>query len=180
MRDIANVALRLVLLMVVAGLCLGVTNAVTEEPIRQQELIKAQELRQAVLSEAEDFQDLSVQEGGILSVYAGQAGGQTVGYVFEMSVNGFGGEMKLTVGIAQDQVVGVRIASHSETPGLGANADSDSFLSQYQGKGAGLSVIKAGTPAENEILAVTAATISSRAVTDAVNEAMDYYENHLK
>ena len=76
MRDIASVALRLVLLMVVAGLCLGVTNAVTEEPIRQQELIKAQELRQAVLSEAEDFQDLSVQEGGILSVYAGQAGGQ--------------------------------------------------------------------------------------------------------
>ena len=121
-----------------------------------------------------------MQEGGILSVYAGQAGGQTVGYVFEMSVNGFGGEMKLTVGIAQDQVTGVRIASHSETPGLGANADSDSFLSQYVGKGAGISVIKAGTPAENEILAVTAATISSRAITDAVNEAMDYYENHLK
>lgn len=103
-----------------------------------------------------------------------------MGYVFEMAVNGFGGEMKLTVGIAQDQVVGVRIASHSETPGPWRQCGFGQLPFPICGQGGRDFRHQGGTPAENEILAVTAATISSKAVTSAVNEAMDYYQSHLK
>jgi len=179
MRDLWSVTWKLVLLMVVAGLCLGLTNAITQEPIAQQELITAQTLRKAVLPAADDFSDLSITDNNIQAVYEGVSGGQTQGYVFEVVSNGFGGEIKLTVGVDASGVTGVRIASHSETPGLGANADKESFLSQYEGKNGEVQVIKSGTPKDNEIMAVTAATISSRAVTRAVNEALDYYQQNL-
>ena len=60
----------------------------------------------------------------------------------------------------------------SETAGLGANASKDSFLGQFVGKISGITVTK-NAPAENEIKALTGATITSNAVTAAVNAAIE-------
>ncbi len=179
MRDILGVVWRLVVLMVAAGLCLGLTNAVTVDRIAVQEEQTAQALRQAVLPGADGFEAMNISEGGVKEVYLASAASQPCGYVFEMLSSGFGGEISLTVGVQDGAVTGVRIASHSETPGLGANADSDSFLGQFAGKSGEIAVIKNAEPAEDEILAVTAATITSRAVTSAVNEALAYYRANL-
>jgi len=71
-------------------------------------------------------------------------------------------------------VTGVSVLSHSETPGLGANAANSGFLGQFIGTAdaGNLAVAKDG----GSVDAVTAATISSRAVTNAVNSAADHYD----
>ena len=55
------------------------------------------------------------------------------------------------------------------------NAKNDKFLNQYKDKNSEISVIKTGTPSDNEIQALTGATITSKAVTSAVNTALDLY-----
>jgi electron transport complex protein RnfG len=75
-------------------------------------------------------------------------------------------------------VAGVAILDVSgETPGLGQNAAKESFFSQYIGLKKGVSVLKNGAKAENnEVDAVTGATITSTAVTRAVNKALGDFE----
>ena len=70
------------------------------------------------------------------------------------------------VGVSADgTVVGIKIVSHSETPGLGSRVDSDSFLGQYKGLGGVLTVGK-------DVDAITGSTNSSKAVTKGVNSAL--------
>ena len=73
-------------------------------------------------------------------------------------------------------VRGVVILSHEETPGLGANAENESFLGQYSGGAGPFSVVKSAPAAENQVEALTGATVTSTAVTEAVNQAVSYFE----
>ena len=76
--------------------------------------------------------------------------------------------------------MGVQILTHSESPGLGANAVNSSFLNQYAGKGGQeISVVKNGQPGGAEIQAITGATITSKAVTRAVNAGV-YFADAAK
>ena len=68
------------------------------------------------------------------------------------------------------------ILSQDETPGLGANATKSEFTDQYKQKAQELEVIKNAEPADGEIQAITGSTITSQAVTDAVNKAVAAYE----
>ena len=101
----------------------------------------------------------------------------SIGAILQLSRASYGGPIKLLTGVSVDGVItGVRILEHQETPGLGANAGSPSyfvdrargitFYGQFAGK-------KANDPFEikNDVSAITAATITSRAVTDAVKAA---------
>ena len=81
-------------------------------------------------------------------------------------------------GISTDgTVTGVSILSISDTPGLGMNAEKESFRDQYKkaAPAGGFTVIKNGTAGDTEISAMTGATITSQAVTDAVNDAIAQY-----
>ncbi len=102
---------------------------------------------------------------GVAAAY--QAGDQ--GYVIEVTPSGFGGTIDMVVGVKTDgTVAGVEIISMSETSGLGANASKESFRSQFVGKSGDLAVTKDG----GDIDALTGATITSRAVTQGVNTAL--------
>ena len=89
-----------------------------------------------------------------------------------MDAKGFGGTVGLTVGVSDGAITGVRIGSHSETPGLGAKAADEAFYGQFAGKSGELTVTKTGAVTDQEINAITAATITSKAVTGAVNEVL--------
>jgi len=81
---------------------------------------------------------------------------------------------------ALGKVTGVEILSHSETPGLGANAANESFTKEYKQDitASGFSVVKDGTGgSDGKIDAITGATITSNAVTNAVNEAVNIYRS---
>lgn len=80
-------------------------------------------------------------------------------------------------GISVDgDITGVVLLDHEETPGLGANAEKDSFTDQYQQSATELEVVKTEPVSDGEILAITGATITSTAVTNAVNSAVEQYE----
>ena len=109
--------------------------------------------------------------------FRAQNGDETVGYAFTLSANGYGGAVKCVVGVEKGgKITAVEITDVSnETPGLGQNATKTSFTDQFKGKSAELSVVKSGAK-ENEVQAVTGATITSRAVTKSVNLALELYK----
>lgn len=146
------------------ALLLALANHLTQAKIAENARLAAETARQEALPAASEFTEIS--EG----VYQGSANGETVGWCVTEKPLGFGGEITMTVGISKDGTVeGVQILSHSETPGLGANSTTE-WKDQYIGKHEGVSVNKVA-PSGNEIMAITGATVTSRAVTQGVNDA---------
>lgn len=169
-------------------ICVGVTailaavNNLTKEPIAQQAQQKAEQARAVVLPNAESFEQVSAELDGVSDAYKGIKGGETVGYTFTASSNGYGGAVEVMVGIdsVSGEISGVSILSQSETPGLGANAVKSEFTDQYKQKAQEITVIKNAEPKGGEIEALTGATITSKAVTSAVNNAVAAYEEIVK
>ena len=74
-------------------------------------------------------------------------------------------------------VTGISLLEINETPGLGMKAKDESFLSQFVGASGTLSVVKDGSAAPGTVQAITSATITTKAVTSAVNKAVALYNN---
>ncbi|MCX7774392.1 MAG: RnfABCDGE type electron transport complex subunit G [Clostridia bacterium] len=110
----------------------------------------------------------------IVSAYEAQKNAETIGYVIEVSSRGYGGPIKMLVGIGMDgKILGALITSSNETPGLGSKAAEPAFMGQYLGAVSDeFKVVKGKASAEGDIQAVSGATISSRAVTQGVNDAL--------
>lgn len=150
---------------VVAGL-LGLTNHITAGRIAAITQEKTAASMQQVLP-ADSYTELPYTGEDPLVAKIYEAAGQ--GYVVEVTPGGFGGTIDMVVGVSPEgTVTGVAIIDMSETSGLGANAQKDSFRSQFAGKSGTLAVSKDG----GEIDALTGATITSRAVTTGVNSAL--------
>lgn len=171
MRNISILGLKLFLIAAVAGLALGLTNMVTAGPIEQQQQKAAEAARRAVLPVAETFTELTAPEM-LKAAFAGyDASGAPVGKAGTIIAKGYGGEIEITVGVdLYGTVTGVSIggSSFAETAGLGARAKEAWFSEQYIGKDSPIALAKDG----GEIDAITSATITSRAVTNAVNAAV--------
>ena len=171
---IPTVTLTLICLIITC--LLAVTNDITADKISQQNAEAAAASRLEVLPGAADFEEK--QEGDVTYYIGKDQSGQDVGYVFTTAAAGYGGDVEVMTGIGTDGVVtGVTILSHSETPGLGAKADDPSFTDRYKKAvpDGGFVVKKGSASADNEVAAITGATITSTAVTNAVNEAVELY-----
>ena len=167
-------AILFIICVVVSSALVG-TNALTMDKINEQALKKADESRMLVLPAAESFE---IQNDG--EYYIGKTGGETVGYVFETDSKGYGGTVEVMTGIdTEGNITGVVILSHNETPGLGANAEKAEYTDQYKQPApeSGLELVKFQTPSEGQIEALTGATITSKSVTDAVNDAVEKYQS---
>jgi electron transport complex protein RnfG len=173
-KEIVRPAFVLFAICLIVTVCLALTNAVTKDAIAAQAEKDAQTSRLAALPSAETFEKYD----GAENCYVGKEGGETVGWVFTTSASSYGGEITVATGISKEgKVTGVVLESTSDTPGLGLNAQKDSFRSQYRQDvpANGFEVVK-GTAGSGQISALTGATISSRAVTSAVNEAVAQYQ----
>ena len=163
------IKLGIVLLLIcgISTFILAVVNHVTAPVIAQLTEKQENEARQEVLPEASEFKPLSEK------VYRGTGNGKPVGYAVSTAPSGYGGEINMIVGLDETfRVTGVKIVSFSETPGLGSKASEPKFLDQFKGKGADVSVVKGSAKSSNEVAAVSGATISSKAVTAGVAEAI--------
>ena len=171
-------ALALLLIAGVSSFLLAFVNDVTAPIIAERETAERAEAMAAVLPAAATFSEektvsLTVDgEDEEIVYYEGlDSTGALIGYVFTASGAGYGGDVAVMTGVDMDGVVtNIEITSINETPGLGMRAQEESFLSQYIGKSGSLTVSK--TAAGDEIQALTGATITSTAVTDAVNAAL--------
>ncbi|MBQ2022156.1 MAG: RnfABCDGE type electron transport complex subunit G [Lachnospiraceae bacterium] len=191
-------ALVLFAITLVSGLCLGFVYDITKGPIEQATIDKNNRTYQEVLSAASSFTEVegSVEKiaelavsgelagfGGVAieSVLEGtDASGAAVGYVINsLSNDSYGGAVKISVGFDADgTITGVGIREINDTPGLGLKAKEPKFKDQYIGKNVDtLVVTKTGASADNEIDAISGATVTSNAVTNAVNTAFYYLHN---
>ena len=197
MNKIIKNTLILTAITVVSGLLLGVVYNVTKEPIAQAQENTKQEAYRAVLADASAFETLDFDAESTLSLLTENGytsdtitevaegkdnSGETIGYVISVqSSEAYDGTLDLSVGIATDGTVkGVEMLSISETAGLGMKADEAEFKDQYKDKNVeNFTVTKTGEDGDNMIDAISGATITSNAVTNAVNSALVYYQNEL-
>ncbi len=192
-------ALVLIVITVIAGACLGGVYQLTKGPIEEAAMADKIEAYQEVLSDAVNFKadDYSSEiakanddagdlgfgnvlvEDCVTGVDSSSSG---IGYVVTTtSKDGFGGDVTITVGITNDgEVKGIAFLNLEETAGLGMNAQNESFYSQYANKKVDqFTVTKTGSTSDEEIDALSGATITSNAVTNAVNMALYFVNNCL-
>lgn len=189
-KDMFKLGLNLLIISAVAALLLALTNSVTASTIAQRNEQANAEARKLVLESAQDFEQVKDAKTDnskgveVSEIYeAKDASGNTVGYTLKVLPSGYGGTIELMVGIdsAKGQVSGINVVSNSETVGLGAKSTDPEFSDQYKGKPLEeLSVLKNGTPGDTEIKAISGATITSTAVTNGVDAAIEVYNNSLK
>jgi len=170
----------------VCGTVLALVNELTADEIRRQETRKEERLRAEVIAgpgNTVEFDEPIAVEGRQYFV-GRRPDGSHAGTVFAVETDkGYAGKIRLIVGIAPGgrEIAGVRILKHGETPGLGARIvevapkeDEPWFLGQFKGLGSDQLYVKQDKPT-GAVDAITAATISSRAVADAVREALDHF-----
>lgn len=175
-----SIVLPAIVLLLTAGIItalLAGTNFITKDKIAEQNTKKQIETLQTVLPAFDKYEEGTSKNGK--QYYTAKANdGTVIGYAFITSNNGYGGEVSVMTGItSDDKIFGVAILEHGETPGLGANATKEDFRNQYKDISTenNLAVKKDG----GTIDAVTGATITSRAVTNSVNDAIAIY-NEVK
>ena len=178
---ILRLTVTLLLICAVVALALAGVNAITKDQIAD---VKAEKTRKAIAqvlgdnSHSPEEIPFTDESGMVRRVYRAifPAPGTEPGYEYavEVSPNGFGGAISMMVGIsAEGKVLGISIISHAETPGLGAVASADTdkgvaFRDQFQGLISGITIGNG----ENQIDALSGATISSQAIVDGVNAAL--------
>lgn len=174
MRDILKISLKLFLITAIAGLALGVTYNITSGPIAAQAEAAAIKTRQTVLPEATEFVDITAESGGTVtnidSAYMGIKNSETVGYTAQITVKGYGGDIEIMVGMNMEgKITGVSIggSNFAETPGLGAKARESWFSEMFIG-------LEPEIVLNEDVDAITAATITSQAVTNGVNIACKF------
>ncbi len=147
------------------ALLLSVVNSATADVIAKRTQADETAALQVVMPSAGKFKETKAKG---CTAYDALADGKHIGWCIKTSSPGYGGDITVIVGIKDGKVEGVSITDMDETPGLGARASEESFISQYKGKSGKLAVSKDG----GKIEAISGATITSRAVTEAVNKAL--------
>ena len=179
---------------VVMGAALGGVYSVTKDPIEKAQEQAKNDAYAEVLPEATRI--MSVEEDGnvvkqinpLLESYGFEdvhiddicVGGddeknELVGYVILItSTAGYGGDIQMAIGINTEyQITGISFLTLNETAGLGMEADTDEFKSQFIGKQVNkFEYTKTGSTKDSEIDALSGATITTSAVTNAVNAAL--------
>jgi RnfABCDGE-type electron transport complex G subunit len=171
MRKAWNLIWRLSLICIIAAVSLGITNELTKGPIAEQNMKKENAAFLGVMTpDATDFQTVENPPEGIDKALEGLKDGAVVGYAAQVTVKGYGGNIQVVAGMDKNGVItGITVGGpeFKETQGLGAKTKEPAFTDQFKTKTA---PVKLGT----DVQAVSGATISSTAVTNAVNTAGQY------
>lgn len=162
----------LCLVAVVMSFAIAKVYELTKDTIEAAALAAQAAARTAVMPDAADMAELTPEDGAPVDYCyeAYDAAGNVIGYVSQITVIGFGGEIEVTVGMDMTgtiTAISVGGSDFSETSGLGARTREPAFTGQFAGK-SGLLVLK------QNIDSVTGASISSGAVVSGVNKALDY------
>lgn len=199
-------ALALFAITLVAGLLLGFIYEITKDPIAMKEQQAKQKAYQTVFKDASTFQETDEVTEAVKSsekilkdksiikdadfkgikineeLEAYDASNTLIGYVMNVTTaNGYGGDIKVSLGIRVDgTVTGMEILSISETAGLGMKATETKFKDQFKDKQVDqFSYTKTGKTKDNEIDALSGATITTKAITNAINAGICFTRNCL-
>ena len=194
----------LFMITLISGLLLGAGYTITKKPIAAQEEKNKQEAYEAVYQGASFEEDSALNKslekfnkdlvagkvsskalGSLSDVEIAEAlkakvDGKDAGCVVSCSGKGYGGAVSIALGIDEKgEIKGIQITDCSnETPGLGQKSSDKEFNGQFIGTNASqdLNVVKdgSGSTKDGTINAITSATITSKAVTRAIDGAFQF------
>ena len=173
MNKILKLSLVLFLICAVAAGALGFVNNLTAPTIEAQAQAKMAAAFSAVM-QADGYEEVAFDADGFPTVVTVHKANNGAGHVVTSVFSGAQGNIKLVVGVDPElKCTGISVTEHSETSGLGANAASSAevgvkFREQFIGQDEGIALANNG----GEIDALTGATITSRAITEAVAESI--------
>ncbi len=195
-NKIVHDALVLTMITLVAGFLLGLVFEVTKEPIAAAEYAKEQKAYKDVFQDADSFEAYADFDANAATKAAADAGfvndtvdsaqvaldtsGNPIGYVITVtSKEGSQANITLSIGVTNEGVLnGYATTAISETPGLGMKVIDADFKAQFEGKSVeSYTVTKSPAASESEIEAISGATISTRAVANAVNAGLAYFRS---
>ncbi len=189
----------LLIITIVSGFTLAAVNNVTREPIAYARTEEKNRAYRGMFKEADSFEenetlvekcntseeflkDKGFNGTKVDEVLIAKSNNETLGYIINAtSPNGYGGNIQISIGLNKEgEIQGFEILSISETVGLGMKAKDDEFKSQFAGKNVKeIKYTKSGASAEDEINAISGATITTSAVTEAVNSALVFAEENI-
>jgi electron transport complex protein RnfG len=191
-------AIALFLITLISGLALSYVYELTKAPIDEQKVLKQEKANKAVFVDADSFEkddELTLLAAdtdltGLSSEYKGitigdiskaiDGSGNVIGYDVSVTTKqSYKDSITLVFGYSMDGTIkGIQIMAISETAGLGMNANKPAFLDQYLNKKVDKFVVtKTGATTEDQIDAISGATITSKAVTNAVNAGISFITN---
>lgn len=196
----------LFIITLIAGVALGAVHAITLEPIEQATIASTNKTYSEVYPEASEFENTDEltaaveqantevdtwglgNKAGKLSIndamIAKDASGNAVGYmIIATSGEGYGGDIKMTVGISNEgKVTGIGFLTINETVGLGLKAKDADFKDQFVGKDASglIERVKTGNANEQQFNSISGATFTSTAVGLALNGAIYFVNNYIQ
>ena len=181
----------LTIIALLAGLALSGVYSMTKENIDAQKAAAAAQAYKAVLPEAESFEScadkVEALEGQVYGTEFGRAfikdaqigkdaNGNVVGYAVSVSsAEGYDGNVTLSVGVSIDgKINAISFTELHETPGKGMLCGEPAFMDQFAGKDAGKLILG------SDVDAITGVTITSKAVTNAVNAGVDFINTQIR
>ena len=189
MNIILKNTISITVITLVAGLALGVVQDITAGPIATQQEKSKEEAYKTVFEDADTFEVYSADDGLATALadngftaqtideimIAQDSSGETLGYAFTVTDSeGYGGDIQFAMGVQNDGTLnGISILSISETAGLGMKANTDSFKDQFKNKTVEkFSYTKTGATSDDQIDAISGATITTNAMTNGVNAGL--------
>ena len=196
MKNMMKDAAILFAITLIAGILLGGVYEITKEPIARQEALALEMACKEVFADAVSFEEEAVDAAAVKewlvqngynaqvieSIYlAKDASGNTAGAVLTVKTSeGYGGDIRFTMGVKNDGTLNsISLLTISETPGLGMQA-GEVLVPQFVNKnGYPFVVTKQQSADDLEISAISGATITSDAITTAVNAGMLYFMENM-
>lgn len=181
----------LMLITLIAGVLLGLVYEVTKEPIANEKQRAKEEAYKAVFADADSFDEVDIESAKeIIGEYdddynadidevmtAKDTAGKLIGYVLTVTDHeGYGGDIQFAMGVRMDGTLnGISFLSIGETAGLGMKATEDTFKDQFKDKKVSkFTYTKNGSTGDDEIDALSGATITTNAVTNGVNAGLSF------
>lgn len=196
MKDIIKSTSVLLIIALIAGFLLGFFNNLTKEPIAVRNEMAKEESLIKVIDEENTINMEKLIAEDVVSEYEGVTINEAYPYVDKYgefkgivalvtTTEGYKDDIQLSVGIEMvskstkhGAISGIDFLSINETPGLGMNVKDEDYIAQYLGKHVEL-VVSKNAVSDNQIDTVSGATITSEAVTDAVNAVLAFYNSYL-
>lgn len=197
MKEVIKNTFIMLIITIVAGGILGFVYDSTKDVIAKQEEEKKILAYKTVFSDAEDFNELSLEvddslkssfaEAGFAAedidglVVAKSATGENLGYILLITTHeGYGGDISFTMGVRNDGTLnGISLLSISETAGLGMEAGKVLVPQFKDRKATQFTYTKTGALQPDEIDAISGATITTNAITNGVNLGLYYFNEFL-
>lgn len=174
-KNFILITLNLTVASIISGMILALTYYITKPFAKEQQIKLRNEAMNELVISADNFIPVENKEGWFMA----KKSNQILAYIIPSEARGYGGTIKILMAVdTNEKIINFKILAHNETPGLGDRATLTNFQYQFRGKKIeNMEIVK--NHDTNKIDAITGATITSTAVTKAINNGLVEFKKYL-